>query len=165
MRSACAAFIIAAVLHPAPARAQLDTRRMDEIQGQMLLRQGRAVAIGTGAKLPVEIVGLEEIRRPDNRARFAVLVKNTSAEMVPAYTVTAAIVGADGVVKAWQPLDEVKGLKPGQARRQEILVRAVVPSLTDFVAFAIADLQPAAGDAWKADRSALAQVIDKVPRR
>ena len=148
-----------------PVFAQFDTRRMEALEEQAMLRQGRAFAVGVGAKLPVTIVGIEEIRRPDGRARFAVAVKNISAEAVPSYQVSAAVVGNDGKVKAWQPLEAVKELQPGKSRRQEILVRVAVPALTDYIAFAVSELQPASGDAWKAEPAALEEAVQKVAAR
>jgi hypothetical protein len=145
--------------------AQFDSRRMETIEEQALLRQGRAFAVGIGAKLPVAIVGIQELRQPDGRARFAVTVKNMSDEPVPSYGVSAAVVGNDGKVKAWQPLDKVKQLKPGQSRRQEITVRVAVPALTDYVAFAVAELEPPSGDSWKASQPDLEQAIQKVSSR
>ncbi len=121
MRLFCAVLVI--LLAPASALAQFDTRRMEDLESQSMLRNGRAFAVGVGARLPVTIVGIEEIRRPDGRARFAVSVKNLSDAPVPAYTVGAAVVNSDGTVKAWQPLEVVKALKPGQTRRQEISER------------------------------------------
>lgn len=150
---------------PVSAYAQFDPRRMEDVESQAMLRQGRSFAVGVGAKLPVTIVGIEEIRRPDGRARFAVAVKNMSDAPVPSYTVGAAVVNSDGTVKAWQPLEVVKELKPGQTRRQEILVRVAVPAHTDLLAFAVRELEPAAGEPWKADDSALATAIHKATQR
>lgn len=163
MRYLLAATIL--TVFPASALAQFDTHRMEAIENQSLLRQGRAFAVGVGAKLPVVIVGIEEIRRPDGRARFAVAVKNLSDAPVPAYTVGAAVVNSDGTVKAWQPLEPITQLKPGQTRRQEILVRVAVPAHTDYLAFAVKELQPAAGESWKADDAALAAAIQKAAQR
>ena len=163
MRQVVATLVI--LLTVPAAFAQFDTRRMEDLETQSMLRNGRAFAVGVGAKLPVTIVGIEEIRRPDGRARFAVSVKNLSDAPVPAYTVGAAIVNSDGTVKAWQPLEAVKALKPGQTRRQEILVRVVVPAHTDLLAFALKELEPAAGEPWKADEAALAAAIQKVAQR
>lgn len=145
--------------------AQFDTRRMETIEEQALLRQGRAFAVGVGAKLPVTIVGIQELRQPDGRARFAVTVKNMSDEAVPAYGVSAAVVGNDGTVRAWQPLDKVKQLRPGQSRRQEVTVRVAVPALTDYIAFAIAELESPSGDPWKASQPDLEQAIQKASSR
>lgn len=148
-----------------PALAQFDPHRMDAIEAQAMLRNGRAFAVGVGAKLPVAITGIEEIRRPDGRARFAVAVKNLSMDPVSSYQVSAAVVGSDGKVKAWQPLDPIKELKPGQSRRQEVLVRVAVPALTDYIAFAVSEVQPASGDAWKAEPAALEEAMQKVAAR
>jgi hypothetical protein len=158
-------FCVVLVILLIPAVAQFDTHRMEAIESQAMLRQGRAFAVGVGAKLPVTIVGIEEIRRPDGRARFAVAVKNMSDAPVPSYTVGAALVNSDGTVKAWQPLEVVKELKPGQTRRQEILVRVAVPAHTDLLAFAVRELEPAAGEPWKADDSALANAFQKAAQR
>jgi hypothetical protein len=68
-------------------------------------------------------------------------------------------------VKAWQPLDPVKERKPGTSRRQEILVRVAVPALTDYIAFAVSELPPPAGDAWKAEPAALEAAVQKVASR
>jgi hypothetical protein len=145
--------------------AQFDPRRMEDVEAQAMLRNGRAFAVGVGAKLPVAITGIEEIRRPDGRARFAVAVKNLSNEAVPSYQVSAAVVGSDGKVKAWQPLEPIKELKPGHSRRQEILVRVAVPALTDYIAFAVSEVQPPSGDSWKAEPAALEAAVQKVAAR
>jgi hypothetical protein len=147
------------------AGPQFDARRMEAVEEQATLRNGRAFAVGVAARLPVAITGIEEIRRPDGRARFAVAVKNLSNEAVPSYQVSAAVVGSDGKVKAWQPLEPIKELKPGQSRRQEILVRVAVPALTDSIAFAVSELQPASGEAWKAEAAALEAAVEKVAAR
>jgi hypothetical protein len=147
------------------AFAQFDPRRIEAIEAQATLRNGRAFAVGVGAKLPVAITGIEEIRRPDGRARFAVAVKNVSNEAVPSYQVSAAVVSSDGKVKAWQLLEAIKELKPGQSRRQEILVRVAVPALTDYIAFAVSELQPASGEPWKAEPAALEEAVHKVAAR
>jgi hypothetical protein len=149
----------------AAAFAQFDTRRIETLEAQAMLRNGRAFAVGVGTRLPVAITGIEEIRRPDGRARFAVAVKNVSNEAVPSYQVSAAVVGSDGKVKAWQPLDPIKELKPGQSRRQEVLVRVAVPALTDYIAFAVSELQPASGEPWKAEPAALEDAVQKVAAR
>jgi hypothetical protein len=165
MRHAIAVVVILVAVSSTPAFAQFDTRRMEHIEEQALLRQGRAFAVGVGAKLPVAIVGIHELRQPDGRARFAVTVKNVSQEPVPAYTVSAAVVGNDGKVKAWQPLAPVKQLKPGQSRRQELTVRVAVPALTDYIAFAVAEVEPASGEAWKAVPTDLEEAIGKASTR
>jgi hypothetical protein len=165
MRHVVAGLVVLVTICSAPVFSQFDTRRMETIEEQSLLRQGRAFAVGVGARLPVVIVGIEELRRPDGRARFAVVVKNVSGDAVPSYGVSAAVVGNDGKVKAWQPLDPVKQLKPGQSRRQEITVRVAVPALTDYIAFAVAELEPPSGDAWKASQPDLEQAIQKVSAR
>ena len=164
MSTVITGFVFLGVLSSA-ALAQIDTRRLETLEEQALLRQGRAFAVGVGAKLPVAIVGIEEIRRPDGRARFAVAVKNTSTEPVPSYTVSAAVVGTDGVVKGWQPLEPIKALKPGQSRRQEVLVRVAVPSLTDYVAFAVSEVQQAAGEPWKPEKAQLAEAVQQAAAR
>ena len=148
-----------------PALAQFDARRLETLEAQAMLRNGRAFAVGVGAKLPVAITGIEEIRRPDGRARFAVAVKNLTNEAVPSYQVSAAVVSSDGKVKAWQPLEPIKELKAGQSRRQEVLVRVAVPALTDYVAFAVSEVQPTAGDSWKAEPAALEEAVQKVAAR
>ncbi len=166
MRYLCVVLAAGALLHPAPAVAQIpptpmDTRRIEELEGQQALRQGRAFAIGVGARLPVAIVGLQEIRNPDGRARFAVSVKNISRDPVPSYTVSAGVVNSTGEVKAWQRLDTIRNLKPGQTRRQEFVIRVAVPAHTDFVAMAVTDLERGEGDEWKAEPAALAEAVQK----
>jgi hypothetical protein len=159
------AAVVIFALSSAPAFAQFDSRRMEDVESQAMLRNGRAFAVGVGAKLPVAITGIEEIRRPDGRARFAVAVKNLSGEAVSSYQVSVAVIGSDGKVKAWQPLEPIKELKPGQSRRQEILVRVAVPALTDYIAFAVSEVQPASGDPWKAEPAALEEAMQKVAAR
>lgn len=165
MRHVLRGVVLLVAVSSTTASAQFDTRRIETLEEQAMLRHGRAFAVGVGAKLPVAIVGIEEIRRPDGRARFAVAVKNISGEAVPSYQVSAAVVGNDGKVKAWQPLESVKELKPGKSRRQEILVRVVVPALTDYIAFAVSELQPPSGEAWKAEPAALEEAVQKVTTR
>jgi hypothetical protein len=165
MPHALAAVLLVLALSSTPAFAQFDTRRLETLEAQAMLRNGRAFAVGVGAKLPIAITGIEEIRRPDGRARFAVAVKNLSDEAVASYQLSAAVVGSDGKVKAWQPLEPIKELKAGQSRRQEILVRVAVPALTDYIAFAVSGVQPASGEAWKAEPAALEEAMQKVAAR
>lgn len=155
-------FVLAAA---APASAQFDVHRMEDVENQALLKQGRAFAVGVGARLPVQIVGLEEIKNPDGRFRFAVRVKNVSDAPVPAYTVSAAVVQSDGLVKAFQKLNPIKQLRPGQVRRQEFVVRVAVPAHTDLVALAVAEVERASGEPWKADEAALVEAIQRASQR
>jgi hypothetical protein len=157
--------VILIAVSSTPAFAQFDTRRIEILEEQAFLRNGRAFAVGVGQKLPVAITGIEEIRRPDGRFRFAIAVKNISTEPVPSYQVSAAVVSSDGKVKAWQPLEPVKALKPGQSRRQEILVRVAVPAHTDYIAFAVSQLQPAVGATWMAEPAELEEAVQKVAAR
>jgi hypothetical protein len=159
MKHALATLAAGLVLSAAPALAQMETRKIEELERQQALRQGRAFAVGVGAKLPVAIVGLQEIRRPDGRARFAVAVKNISTEAVPSYTVSAGVVNSTGGIKVWQRLDPIRNLKPGQTRRQEFVIRVAVPAHTDLVALAVTELERGAGDVWKAGPEALEKAV------
>ncbi len=165
MKRALATLVACVVSSAAAAFAQskdpMDFRRIEELEAQQALRQGRAFAVGVGARLPVTIVGLQEIRKPDGRARFAVSVKNISGDPVPSYTVSAGVVNSTGEVKAWQRLDPIRNLKPGQTRRQEFVIRVAVPAHTDLVALAVTDLERGEGDEWKAEQAALADAIQK----
>ncbi len=165
MTRALAMLVASVAFSAAPALAQsddpMDYRRIEELEGQQALRQGRAFAVGVGARLPVVITGLMEIRNPDGRTRFAVSVKNISRDPVPEYTVSAGVVNSTGEVKAWQRLDPIRNLKPGQTRRQEFVIRVAVPAHTDFVAMAVTDLERGEGDKWKADPAALAEAVQK----
>jgi hypothetical protein len=161
MKNALAMFAACAVLAAAPALAQMDAHKIEQLENQQALRQGRAFAVGVGARLPIAIVGLMEIRNPDGRARFAVSVKNISQEEVPSYTVSAGVVNSTGEVKAWQRLDPIRNLKPGQTRRQEFVIRVAVPAHTDLVAMAVTELERQAGEAWKAEPAQLAEAVQK----
>jgi hypothetical protein len=162
MKRALAMLSACVVLWAAPALAQMETRKIEELESQQGLRQGRAFAVGVGAKLPVVIVGLMELRHPDGRARFAVSVKNISSDPVPSYSVSAGVVNSTGEVKAWQQLDPIKNLKPGQTRRQEFVIRVAVPAHTDLVAMAVTELERGEGDVWKAEPEALTQAVKAV---
>jgi hypothetical protein len=72
MRHVLAGVVLLMTVPPMPAFAQFDTRRIETLAEQAMMRNGRAFAVGVGSRLPVTIVGIEEIRRPDGRARFAV---------------------------------------------------------------------------------------------
>jgi hypothetical protein len=161
VRHLTAAMAAGAVLWAAPAPAQMDAHKIEQLESQQALRQGRAFAIGVGARLPVAIVGIQEIRNPDGRARFAVSVKNLSQEPVPSYAVSAGVVNSTGEVKAWQRLDAIRNLKPGQTRRQEFVIRVAVPAHTDLVALAVTEVAPVSGEPWKAEPPALEEAVQK----
>ena len=159
-------FALVAVSHSSAAFSQ-DRDRADELLRDRAgsVQMGQAFSIDLNTTAPVNIVKVEQIKRPDGRSHFAVSVKNLSNAPVASYVVSAAIVGADGTVRAWQPLDAVKNLKPGQTRRQELIVRVAVPSLTDLVGFAVSEFQPETGEPWKAEPTALEAAMSRVSKR
>jgi hypothetical protein len=126
--------------------------------------EGRAFALRSDETAPLQIVKIDEIHSPDGRARFAYFVRNRSTTDVRGWTVVAGIVGTDGTVKATQPMKD-SNLKPGQTRRKEITFRTAVPSISDAVAFAIAEIQAAADDKpWRIDELALETIMGQAAR-
>jgi hypothetical protein len=125
--------------------------------------EGRAFALKSDDSAPVQIVKIEELRSPDGRARYAYYVRNRSSEDVKGWTVVAAIVGTNGEVKANQPTKD-SNLKPGQIRRREIVFRMAVPSISDAVAFAVAEIQQPDGRPWRIDELALETIMGEAAR-
>lgn len=138
------------VLAPAlPAHAQMD----DHLRRQPAEQDGglaRAFAVDANTSGPVAIDRVEQIRQAYGTPRFAVHAKNRSAGVVSSFVVTAFVVGGDGRVKATQRMNPVKNLRAGQVRRQDFTLRGAVLGVADLLVFAVTDVEPANGGAWRA---------------
>jgi hypothetical protein len=109
-----------------------------------------AFAIDSNTAGPIAIERVEQARQAYGDPRFAVHAKNRTRGVVAAFVVTAFVVGGDGRVKASQRMSAVKNLRGGQVRRREFSLRSAVLAPSDLLVFAVTDVQPAGGTAWRA---------------
>lgn len=95
----------------------------------------RVFGVEVDPSRPVGIAAVEEVRQRNPPSHYAVSATNRSGAQIDAYVVAAAIVTADGSVRAIQELPTVKNLKPGQTRRQQTPIRIAILSESERVAF------------------------------
>jgi hypothetical protein len=123
----------------------------------------QAFTLDLDADGPMEVVRVVEQRQITlGRPVYAVTARNRSEDAVKAYTVAAVVVGRDGTVKGMQRLPPVSNLKPGQERKQDIQIRVALPSISDRVAFAVVDVEPAAGERWSIDEASLRAILKAI---
>jgi hypothetical protein len=124
----------------------------------------RVFAVDSYAGGPLAITEVAELRQQNPPSLWAASVKNRSSEALASFTLAAAIVAADGTVKAIQRLPAIKNLKPNQASRRELRVTATVLTPTDRVVFFVSDVSHGS-DAWKAEEAEVGALIKAAARR
>jgi hypothetical protein len=124
----------------------------------------RVFAVDSDAGGPLAITEVAELRQQNPPSLWAVSVTNRSSEPLASFTLAAAIVAGDGVVKAIQRLPAIKNLKPNQSSRRELRVTATVLTPTDRVVFFVNDVSHSS-DVWTADESKVGALIKATARR
>lgn len=163
----CRALVLNSLVVALGAAPQMD----DRFRRQQAETGGRlqAFAVDVYPSGPIEIEQVEQIRQAYGRHRFAVTVKNRSAQAITSCVLVGLVVASDGSIKATQPLPPIKNLKSGHSRRQETELRVAVLGLSDLFVFAASEVQPAGAEVWKiadADlRAAVKAASGSLPRQ
>ena len=103
----------------------------DEVKGA----SWRVFAVDSLPGGPIAVVQVNEMRQHNPPSTWAVHVTNRELQTVASFTLIAAVVDANGEIKAIQPLPAIRNLKPGQVQRRETRIRVTVIAPTDRVVF------------------------------
>jgi hypothetical protein len=122
----------------------------------------KALVLDVHPEWPILVVGTVEYRQINlGRPVYAVVARNRSVDPVKSYTLAAVIVGTDGTTKAVQRLAKVKNLQGLQERKQDVQIRAAIPSISDRIIFLVAEIEQEDGERWGLDDEALRNLVKK----
>jgi hypothetical protein len=120
----------------------------------------KALVLDVHPEWPILVVGTVEQRQINlGRPVYAVVARNRSLHPVRSYTLAAVIVGTDGTAKAVQRLATVKNLQGGQERKQDVQIRAALPSISDRIIFLVAEVEASEGQRWALDDAAMREMV------
>lgn len=125
----------------------------------------RGFSLDANPSAPVSVVQVTEQRQMHGRPIYAVLVQNRANAPVKSYVVIAAVVATDGSVKATQRLEPVKNLAAGKVRKQDTMIRAATPSISDRIAFVVGEVEHATGERWRLEDTELRDAVKAVAGR
>jgi hypothetical protein len=121
----------------------------------------RVFAVNSYPDRAIVITQVEEVRQQNPPSTWGVYVGNAELLPVASLTLAAAVVDANGKVKATQTLPAIKNVKPQQVIRKEIPIRITIMAPTDRVVFYVREVKSESGD-WKSVDAEVAELIKTV---
>ena len=146
------------LVDPRPSDARMN--QFEEVRGS----SWKVFAIDSFVDGPLNITEVQELRQQNPPSKWAVFVRNRALMPVDRYTMAAAIVTGDGMVKAVQALPTIRNLAPGKTARQEMRVTATVLTPTDRVVFYVREISSELGQ-WQAPDATVFDNIKTATRR
>src|SRR5262245_33608931 len=146
------------LVDPRPSDARMT--QFEDVRGS----SWKVFAVESFADGPLGIIEVQEIRQQNPPSKWAVFVRNRSFFPVERYTMAAAIVTGDGIVKAVQPLPTIRNLAPSKTQRQEMRVAVTVLTPTDRVVFFVKEILSEVGE-WKAPDATVFDIIKAAARQ